>query len=49
MQIRIGHDFAADELVLEISVDDASRLRRPRSLSDSPGTNFVRSTSEIPN
>jgi len=49
VQIRIAHDFAADEFVLEISVDDASRLWRLRSLSDGPRANFIRSTSEIPN
>ena len=49
VQIRIAHDLAADEFVLEIRVDDASRLRRLCPLSDGPRTNFIRSTGEIPN
>jgi hypothetical protein len=49
VQICIAHDLAADEFVLKIRVDDASRLRRLCSLSDGPRTNFIRSTSEIPN
>jgi hypothetical protein len=49
VQIRIAHDFAADEFVLEIRVDDASRLRRLRPLANGPGANFIRSTSKVPN
>jgi hypothetical protein len=49
VQIRVAHDLAADELVLEIRVDDPSRLRRLRSLADGPGSNFIRSAGEIPN
>jgi hypothetical protein len=49
VQIYIAHDFATDKFVLEIRVDDASRLRRLRSLANSPRTNFIRSTSKIPN
>lgn len=49
MQIYIAHDFTANKFVFEIGVNDASRLWRLRSLADGPGTNFIRSTSEIPN
>ena len=49
MEIGIAHDFAANKLVLEIGVDDACRLWCFGSLSDSPGTNFIRSAGEIPN
>jgi hypothetical protein len=49
VQVRIAHDFAADELVLEIGVDDTCRLGRLRSLADGPGTNFIGSAGEIPN
>ena len=49
MQICIAHYLAADKLVFKISMDDASRLWSLRSLADGPGTDFVRSTSKIPN
>jgi len=49
MEIGIAHDFAANELVLEIGVDDACRLWCFGSLSDGPGTNFIGSAGEIPN
>jgi hypothetical protein len=49
MEIGITHDFATNELVLEIGVDDACRLWCFGSLSDGPGTNFIRSAGEIPN
>ena len=49
VQIRVAHDFATNELVLKVGVDDASRLRRLCPLSDGPRTNFIRSTGEIPN
>lgn len=49
MEIGIAHDFATNELVLEIGVDDACRLWCFGTLSDGPGTNFIRSAGEIPN
>jgi len=49
MKIRITHNFAADEFVLKVRVDDASRLRCLGPLADGPGTDFIRSASEIPN
>jgi hypothetical protein len=49
VQVRIAHDLAANEFVLEIGVDDARRLWRFRSLADGPGANFIRSAGEISN
>ena len=48
VQIRIAHNFAANELVLKVGVDDACRLRRLRTLADGPRTHFIGTASEIP-
>jgi hypothetical protein len=48
VQIRVAHYFAANELVLKVGVDDASRLWRLRTLADGPRTHFIRPAGEIP-
>jgi hypothetical protein len=48
VQIHVAHDLAANELVLKVGVDDASRLRRLRALADGPRTHFSGSAGEIP-
>jgi hypothetical protein len=49
VQIRVAHNLATDELVLEIRVDDAGRLWRLCSLADGPSAHFIGSAGEIPN
>ena len=48
VQIRVAHNFAANELVLKVGVDDASRLRRLCTLADGPRTHLIGSAGEIP-
>jgi hypothetical protein len=48
VQIRVAHNFAANELVLKVGVDDACRLRRLRTLADGPRTHFIRAAGEVP-
>ena len=48
VQIHVAHDLAANELVLKVRVDDASRLRRLGALADGPRTHFIGSAGEIP-
>ena len=48
VQIRVAHDLAANELVLKVGVDNASRLRRLRALTDGPRTHFSGTACEIP-
>jgi hypothetical protein len=49
VQIRVAHNLAADELILEIRVDDAGRLWCLCSLPDGPSAHFIGSAGEIPN
>src|SRR5579864_8241864 len=44
--IVVSDGLGADEAMLEIGVDDAGRLRRPRAFGHGPGARFLRSGSE---
>ena len=48
VQICVAHNFATNELVLKVGVDDACGLRRLGTLTYGPRAHFSRAAGEVP-